>query len=109
MANPNPRTDQLSPYKKGQSGNPGGKTSEQRRREISNAHKATKLREQLLDAMLKEYESGATSDAVKSEVLKLLLDSENRGLGQPRQEVAVAGLTINVLNESGGFADNNSE
>lgn len=43
MPNYNPNTSGLRPFKKGQSGNPAGKTSEQKRKEMENARLATEL------------------------------------------------------------------
>ena len=79
----------LKPFKPGQSGNPGGKTAEQRRLEIENAEKATKIRNRLLSALADDLD-GMDADALKAiepNVLRLLKDSEDRGLGQPEQLV----------------------
>lgn len=90
MANPNPDTSGLKPaWAPGVSPNPGGKTSEQKRREMRNAEMATRLRERMLEAELRKIE--ASADAVPeltSEMLKLLKDSEDRGLGAPTNKTA---------------------
>ena len=74
-------------FKKGQSGNPGGKTSKQRKLEVKNAETATVIRERLLSAV-NEAISGASVEEVIARIdaalLTLLKDSENRGLGLPR-------------------------
>ena len=81
--NPNPSPE--TRFKPGQSGNPGGKTPEQRRLEIENAEKASKIRGRLLDAVLEATDGGAIPEQVEAALLKLLKDSEDRGLGAPEQ------------------------
>jgi len=71
-------------------GNPNGKTSEQRKLEIANAEKATRLRSMLLDAATEHMdvlEAQARMDHIDAAFLKLLTDSETRGLGAPTQHV----------------------
>ncbi len=75
-------------FKPGQSGNPGGKSSEQRRLEIENAEIATQLRSRLLRSLVTEFDEidakdGTIAGAIKTEILKLIKDSEDRGLGTP--------------------------
>lgn len=80
----------LRPWKPGQSGNPGGRTSEQRRLEMENAEAATRIRNRMLrslEAKLAECDTVQALEQVKSEILKLLKDAEDRGLGTPRQAV----------------------
>lgn len=87
MANPNP----IPHWKKGQSGNPGGKTSEQRKNEVRNAELATAIRMRLLEALHQtleqELDNAATLERIQSDVLKLIKDSEDRGLGAPKASV----------------------
>ena len=54
MANPNPPTEHLkeTQFQPGCIGNPGGKTSEQKRREMRNAEMATLIRERMLEAQI---------------------------------------------------------
>lgn len=95
MANPNPSPE--TRFKPGEAPNPGGKTSEQRQREIANAERATKLRGRLLVALEKRLdqadEMGDTkaSEAIQADILRLLKDSEDRGLGTPVATVHGAG------------------
>lgn len=69
--------------------NPNGKTSAQRKREIANAERATKLRGRLLVALEKklnaadEIGDAAAAESIQADILKLLKDSEDRGLGTP--------------------------
>lgn len=95
MANP----ENLTPhrFKPGQSGNPGGKTSEQRRKEIENAEKATFIRSALLDRIVKLIEEAQAIGAdegveLSGELLKLIKDSEDRGLGQPKATTEIGGI-----------------
>jgi hypothetical protein len=76
-------------FKVGNNANPGGKTSAQRKMEIANAEKATLIRGRLLDAVIDASEAGGarTMELIEAAMLKLLADSENRGLGTPKQTV----------------------
>ena len=79
------------PYKKGQTGNAGGKSKETVSIERKNANKAMKLREIALDAILKDIDGKENSEIIttllSSGALKMLKDSEDRGLGAPIQAV----------------------
>lgn len=82
----------LRPAKKGEpSRNPGGKTSEQRKMEVRNAELATAIRLKLLEALhgaVSQDASNATAlEKIQSDVLKLLKDSEDRGLGTPKTSI----------------------
>jgi hypothetical protein len=90
MANPNPPTEHLKPFQPGQSGNPGGKTSAQRKLEVENAEKATRIRAALLAKMaeLIDPESGLFMGDLGGDLLKLIKDSEDRGLGSPKTTIA---------------------
>jgi len=70
-------------------GNPIGATSEQRKAEIANAEKATLIRGRLLDAVVEATESGASVEHIEAAMLKLLKDSEDRGLGTAVQSLNV--------------------
>lgn len=90
MANMNPDTSGLIPYEKGKSGNRGGKTSKQKRVEMRNAERAMVLRGRLLDAMetaWSDLEPEALLEHLTPSTLKMLKDSEDRGLGAPVQPV----------------------
>ena len=87
--NPNPNTSNLKPFRKGQSGNPGGKTVEQVAIERRNAERAMLLREKALIALEKVLEGKEASQVagilLDAQALKLLKDAEDRGLGNPVQ------------------------
>lgn len=87
MANPNPDTSGLTPFAKGQSGNPGGKSAEQRQNEIKAAEIAARLRLQMLQEM--EEDGGKMIDRLDPQTLKLFKDSEDRGYGAPKQTIDV--------------------
>ncbi len=86
MADPNADPTRLAEhqFKPGQSGNPGGKTSAQRRLEVENAEKATRIHAALLDQVMALIESGANVE-LDGNVLKLAKDAQDRGLGAPKQ------------------------
>jgi len=91
MPNPNPNRSGLKNFKKGQSGNPGGKTKETVSIERSNAEKALKLRAMGLDALLNSLDGADDGKALEALLspyaLKMLKDAEDRGLGAPVQAV----------------------
>jgi hypothetical protein len=94
MANKSPNTKGLKPFEAGQSGNPGGKTSEQRRMEIANAERATRIRARMLEAlegMMNEHpeKENIIGGLVKGDILRLMKEAEDRGLGTPVQSVNV--------------------
>ncbi len=99
MGNPNPKNT----WKPGQSGNPGGKTSAQRKLEVKNAERATRITAKLLKAV--EAQLGDASDeeitqAMDAVLLRLIKDSQDRGLGVPKGEgEAAVGVTINVIRD----------
>lgn len=105
----------LTPFEPGVSGNPGGKTSEQKRREMRNAEMATRLQEFLLEREIAAIEEPASVEAsqivretlrdvlspsqlatvlstlnvaLTNERLKLIKDAQDRGLGAPTQTLA---------------------
>jgi hypothetical protein len=79
-----------APWQPGQSGNPGGKTSAQRLLEVQNAEKATRIHGALLDQFVALIEGGVTLD-LEANLLKLVKDAQDRGLGQPKAEVEQTG------------------
>lgn len=90
MANPNPDTSGLKPFKKGQSGNPGGVPSETARLIRENAEAAARIRARLLkatEASLSERSTDEAIELIEAAMLKMLKDSEDRGLGAPVQAV----------------------
>lgn len=91
MANHNPNTSGLTPFKPGQSGNPGGKSSEHRKAEIRAAEKAALVQADLVDALYNTVQAAGDDaqrlEAIRSDVLKLLKDSQDRGFGAPQVHV----------------------
>lgn len=84
-------------WKKGQSGNPQGVSSEQKKLELENAKIATRIRNGLLKSLssrlekaLEDGDDGAVS-LIKADYLRLLKESEDRGLGTPVQSVLFDG------------------
>lgn len=118
---PQPHGGSLKNFAPGQSGNPGGKTREQKRREMRNAEMATRLQEFLLEREIAAIESPADAEASRlvrralrevlspgqletvlstlsialtTERLKLIKDAQDRGLGAPTQTIeADVGVT----------------
>jgi hypothetical protein len=93
MADPNADASRLAEYqfKPGQSGNPGGLSKELRAQIAANAEKATRIRAALLAKVeaLIDPETGAFADDISGELLKLIKDSEDRGLGAPTNKTAL--------------------
>ena len=99
MANPNPSPG--TRFKAGDPANPVGKTSEQRRLEVANAERATRIRGRMLEALEAEldkldresesHDKTAATAAIKADILKLLKDTEDRGLGTPLQSIKHSG------------------
>lgn len=90
MANKNPDTSGLKPFKKGQSGNPGGLPSETARLIRENAEAAARIRARLLkatEASLSERSTDEAMELIEAAMLKMLKDAEDRGLGAPVQAV----------------------
>lgn len=81
----------LNPFKPGQSGNPGGKTSEHRQAEIRAAELAAKVQLDLVEALHNTLTQADGDEvklaAIKSDVLKLLKDAQDRGYGAPTQPI----------------------
>lgn len=89
MANPNPDMSGLKPFKPGESGNPGGKTSEQRANEIKAAEISSRLRLKMLEAL--EAEQSDILDRLDPQTLKLFKDSEDRAHGTPKATTEIGG------------------
>lgn len=86
MANPNPNPS--TRFQKGSSGNPKGKTAEAKRLEYENAQRALRIRDRFLrslEAKLNDSDMDAVLEMLDAQSLKLLKDSEDRGLGAPVQ------------------------
>lgn len=82
----------LKPWKKGQSGNPGGMTKKTKALLTRNAERASRLRARLLDSL----EKAEGDPELTTELLRMLKDSEDRGYGAPKQEVG-GDFNINVI------------
>lgn len=65
-------------------------TSETAARIQSNAEKATKIREALLDQLMAKLEAGEALELV-SELNRLMRDTEDRGFGAPKQTTELEG------------------
>lgn len=89
MANPNPSPEHQ--FKPGQSGNPGGKTSEQRKAEVRAAELSALLRVQMLEEMAEAVAEGRALDHLKADALRLFKDSEDRAHGTPTNKNEHAG------------------
>ena len=73
-------------FQKGESGNSKGKTSKQKLMEIANAEAATRIQFRLLQALEGQMLEDPTKltiveKYIKAEVLKLVKDAQDRGLG----------------------------
>lgn len=82
--NPSPSTRFGAP-----NGPASGKTAEQKRLELENAERAMRIRQRILNAAEAKLNELSTDEVLEAYVdaamLKLLKDSEDRGLGQPVQ------------------------
>ena len=89
MAKQFPNPDQK--WQPGQSGNPGGKTSEHRANEVKAAEIAARARLGLVEAFANLLDGKATVSQkellLKIDALRLLKDSEDRGFGTPVHQV----------------------
>ena len=86
MANPSPEIANLKPFEPGQSGNPGGKSTAQRKAEVEAAEDAAKLRALMTKRLLERAAAGEdVSDMIEPATLRLLKDSEDRAFGLPSQ------------------------
>lgn len=76
-------------FKPGVAANPRGKTKEQKRIEMANAEAAMRIRARALAAVEAKLNECSIEEAiemlVEAAMLKLLKDSEDRGLGAPVQ------------------------
>ena len=80
------------PFEPGQSGNPGGKTSAQRKQEIANAERATRIRGKFLEALenlisATDGDQTVIEERLTSEALRLIKEAEDRGLGTAVQSI----------------------
>jgi len=91
MANPNPNTSGLRPYKPGQSGNPGGINSETHRLIKDSAEKAARLQNLLIDGLLAKLETIELPEEreaiLRADVNKIIGDALDRHLGRAVQQV----------------------
>lgn len=112
MANPNPSPE--TRFKPGQSGNPGGKSSEHRKAEVRAAELAAKIQldivQALADAVDECSESKEKLDYLNKEVNALLKNVQDRGFGTPKQTIE-SDSNVNVTNTGLGdfYADISTE
>lgn len=89
MANPDPSPN--TRWKPGQSGNPGGKTSEHRQAEIRAAEAAAIVQADLVEALARVVQTAGDDlerlAHIKAEVNTLLKNAQDRGFGSPQQHV----------------------
>lgn len=87
--------ENLKPWKPGQSGNPGGKTSEQKRAELRAAELAAEARLKMVEA-LSEYVAtnpAAAMDQIKADPLRLIKDAMEHVHGTPVQTIEFEDVT----------------
>jgi len=83
-SNPSPKTR----FKKGNAANPGGKTKDQKRAEMTAATMAAELRARMLSAIMEKVDAGEDAlDYLNSDALRLFKDSEDREFGTPVQMI----------------------
>ena len=110
MANPNPSP--ATRFKPGDTPNPLGKTSAQRKAEVEAGEIAALIRAAALSRMKERIDAGELDplEAITSDNLRLFKDSEDRAHGTPKQSVEATGadggpLIVNLVR----FADQPSE
>jgi hypothetical protein len=88
---PTPPPPKQTRFKPGQSGNPGGKTREQRQAEVAAAELAAKLQYRMLEAMAGLFnehpEKEKIVEHIKADPLRLIMDAMDRGFGKPGQNI----------------------
>lgn len=92
MANPSPNTSGMAPpFQKGQSGNPGGKTAEQRKAEVEAAELSASIRLAALRKLSERLANGQVDadELITGDNLRLFKDSEDRAHGTPKATTEV--------------------
>lgn len=90
MANPNPSPK--TRFTPGESGNPGGKTKEQKQSELEAARIAAEIRLVMLTSMQEKLKDGQDPlELIDANALKLFKDSEDRAHGTPKATSEVSG------------------
>lgn len=91
MADYNAKPPVEHQFKPGQSGNPGGKTSEHRKAEIRMAEAAAKVQAEMVEALARVIDQAKGDEQklehVRGDILRLLSDSMDRGFGKAVQQV----------------------
>jgi len=89
MANPDPKTDHLTPWQPGQSGNPGGFTAEQVKKRKANRDRAFAIEEKMLAALEKDMtdNEAAILSHIRGDVLRLIHTAIERVDGRPKQAI----------------------
>lgn len=88
MANPNPSPE--TRFKPGESGNPGGMSSETKAKIDAARDKAAEVYLKLATALadtLSEGDAAKALDAIRGDNLKLLKDVMDRSIGTPKQTI----------------------
>lgn len=108
--NPNAADNLTAPrFQPGQSGNPGGISAEHRALLNANAEKASRIRGEFLDyvlSLMEPDEEGERKVPINADTLRLIKDSEDRGLGAPKQttelegNVGITGITRRIVRPS---------
>lgn len=89
--NPSPNTENLKPFVKGQSGNPGGKTSAQRKAEVKAAELAKQLEARLLAALAAQSDAELIEGLTGGDITRLIKAAMDREYGTPTQKVEASG------------------
>jgi len=91
MANPNPSP--ATRFKKGQSGNPSGKSSEQVAREKRSSEIASKLTHLGLSYVQEKLESGEIDvmDILNGDMLRFIKEAQDRAYGTPKATTEMSG------------------
>lgn len=96
MANPNPSPS--TRFKKGQSGNPSGRSSKELKAINQAAKKAAILREKALSSLQEKIDAGADPlELIDANMLKLFKDSEDRAHGTPQASTTIKGDENNPI------------
>lgn len=93
MPKGNPNPSPATRFKKGRSGNPCGMTSRHRELIAENAAMATEIRNKMLVALvdrLKTDKGGLAIASIGADILRLLKDTEDRGIGTPKASVDIS-------------------
>ena len=91
MAQGNPNPSPETRFKKGQSGNPGGKTSAQRKAEVKAAEIAKQIEARLLSALAAQSDAELIKGLTGGDITRLVKNAMDREYGTPTQKVEASG------------------